>query len=293
MNRNCLLIRSIYCFVLALLIQSSPISTAQAQAIESLKKVAVELNDDSAQFLVGYMYDQGQGVPGDKGEAAVWYRKAADQQHPQAQYHLALLLLHGDGVTQNIAEALTWLEKASQKNDQAAVTLGKMYLYGDHIKKDYKSAFSLLKKAAVNMDIEARLLLSHMYRDGRGVKADSKQWIYWLKKAAAAENTQAQHELAIAYANGHGVQRNINQAKRWFKLAADKSYAVSQYELGMLYATDDNNTDFDKAIYYLQQARKAGFAKAGSQIHRLEVMRANEQSASPRISSSFSSQDVE
>ena len=48
------------------------------------------------------MYAQGRGVPGDRGEAIRWYRKAAKQGLPEAIYNLAISYYNGEGVEANL-----------------------------------------------------------------------------------------------------------------------------------------------------------------------------------------------
>ena len=54
-------------------------------------KGAAKQGHAEAQFNLGAMYDQGQGVPQSYKEAAVWLRKAADQGHAEAQYNLGIM----------------------------------------------------------------------------------------------------------------------------------------------------------------------------------------------------------
>src|SRR5260370_8329873 len=49
-----------------------------------------------AQFNVGLMYDNGQGVSKDEVQAMKWYRLAADQGRPDAQYQLRHLNYNQD-----------------------------------------------------------------------------------------------------------------------------------------------------------------------------------------------------
>lgn len=63
-----------------------------------------------AQFYVGAMYDNDQGVPQDYAEAARWYRRAAEQGHAEAQAVLGLVYLFGHGVSQDYVQAYMWLE---------------------------------------------------------------------------------------------------------------------------------------------------------------------------------------
>ena len=47
------------------------------------------------------MYENGQGVPQDYAEAVKWYREAADQDDTDAQFNLGLMYENGDGVPRN------------------------------------------------------------------------------------------------------------------------------------------------------------------------------------------------
>ncbi len=44
-----------------------------------------------AQYNLGVMYANGQGVPKDEKQAVVWYRKAAEQGYADAQHNLGLM----------------------------------------------------------------------------------------------------------------------------------------------------------------------------------------------------------
>ncbi len=54
-----------------------------ATALREFRSLA-ERGDTYAQFILGFMYTQGQGVTQDYAQAAKWYRKAADQGDPFA-----------------------------------------------------------------------------------------------------------------------------------------------------------------------------------------------------------------
>ncbi|KAF8947428.1 hypothetical protein BGZ52_007849, partial [Haplosporangium bisporale] len=43
-----------------------------------------------AQFNIGFLYDDGQGVPQDYSQAMKWYLKAADQGDMDAQLNIGL-----------------------------------------------------------------------------------------------------------------------------------------------------------------------------------------------------------
>lgn len=71
-----------------------------------------ERGDASAQYMVGYLYAQGEGVESDSGTAAKWYRKAADQGDPDAQLNLGLLYVNGMGGKKSYVSAYKWFALA-------------------------------------------------------------------------------------------------------------------------------------------------------------------------------------
>ena len=71
-----------------------------------------------AQYNLGLMYENGQGVRQDYAEAVRWYRKAAEQGNANAQYNLGVMYGNGQGVRQDRALAQEWFGKACQNGDQ-------------------------------------------------------------------------------------------------------------------------------------------------------------------------------
>src|SRR5258708_26791723 len=68
-----------------------------------------QTGDPTAQAYLGYLYAVGRGVPQDYTQAAIWYRRAAEQGHSGAQYELGLLYDKGQGVPVNVIQAEKWL----------------------------------------------------------------------------------------------------------------------------------------------------------------------------------------
>ena len=65
------------------------------------------------------MFEYGQGVGQDYGEAAAWYRLAAEQGNGTGQHNLGLLYAAGTGVPQDYAEAYKWFNLALSRVDDA------------------------------------------------------------------------------------------------------------------------------------------------------------------------------
>ena len=90
-----------------------------------------EQGDARAQFNLGVMYFNGDGLPPDVGKAVQWYRAAADQGYGPAQANLAFMYETGQGVLQNYIDAYKWLTLAASAgvadaDDKSASLAGKM-----------------------------------------------------------------------------------------------------------------------------------------------------------------------
>ena len=70
------------------------------------------LGDANAQTYLGYMYDNGLGVPQNFMVAASWYRCASQQGNPRAQAFLGLMYDKGRGVAQDYVVAYALLNLA-------------------------------------------------------------------------------------------------------------------------------------------------------------------------------------
>jgi hypothetical protein len=71
--------------------------------------------DAKSQYKLGYYYYHAHGVPLDYVQAAIWWRKAAEQGFPEAQNNLGVLYNSGKGVPQSFAEAYFWQNLAASR----------------------------------------------------------------------------------------------------------------------------------------------------------------------------------
>ncbi len=118
-----------------------------ATAFPLLRKAA-EQSYAPAQFLLGIMYDEGQGIAENNREALRWYRKAADQGLVQAQFLLGIAYADGQSVAQDYSEALRWHRKAAEQGfTQAQLHLGLIYFGGIGVAQDLVQAHQWLNIA--------------------------------------------------------------------------------------------------------------------------------------------------
>ena len=70
-----------------------------------------------AQYDLGLMYDQGQGVQQSDAKALEWYERAARQGEPRAQYNLGLMYLNGQGVPPDVVQAYYWINLSANRGN--------------------------------------------------------------------------------------------------------------------------------------------------------------------------------
>ncbi len=100
------------------------------------------------QYLVGLLYERGQGLPQDYTQAAQWYGKAAKQGLAKAQLSLGNLYDKGLGVPQSYETAYRWYRQAAAGgNGQAMYFVGSMLYNGDGVPADREAAASWFQRA--------------------------------------------------------------------------------------------------------------------------------------------------
>ena len=83
--------------------------------------------DARAQYNLGVMYHDGQGVARDYAQAVKLYRLAADQGDARAQFNLGLMYADGQGVARDYAQAAKLYRLAADQGDaKAQFNLGLM-----------------------------------------------------------------------------------------------------------------------------------------------------------------------
>ena len=123
---------------------------------------AAEKGNTKAINFVGYLYDQGKGVPQDKKRAFSLFVKAAELGNVSAMRNTALYYENGSGgVSKDMEKALSWYAKAAEKeSDKAIYALGRFYEEGlGGLEANKEKAVELYTKAAIlgNSDAQSAL----------------------------------------------------------------------------------------------------------------------------------------
>jgi eukaryotic-like serine/threonine-protein kinase len=192
--------------------------------------------DKDAQFAVGYFYDQGLGVEKSDQQAAIWYRKAAEQGHRSAQFTLATMYEYGSGVQQSDEEAFNWYKKAADQDDaEAQNALGVFYARGKGTPKDDTAAVLWYQKAAKQGFAKAQKNLGDMYATGRGVEKSEREALKLYYQAAEQKLAAAEFNVGYYHETGKGgVKRNYKTAAEWYRRAVDHGNGAAQAQLDNL-----------------------------------------------------------
>ena len=82
-----------------------------------------ERGNPAAQFNLGVMYANGQGVARDDAEAARWFHKAAEQGYANAQRNLGVIYILGRGVPQDYVRGYLWSDLSAAQGDRDSALL--------------------------------------------------------------------------------------------------------------------------------------------------------------------------
>lgn len=158
----------------------------------ALKEAAVH-GDPTAQtaLAMGYMGVVGGIIP-DTKKALYWFRKAAEQGFPEAQYLLGGMYDNGTGVIERDALAVEWYRKAAEQGHAVAQSyLGSSYFNGEGVSKDYAMAKTWYSKSAYQGYVSGQYNLGAMYTGGYGVPTDYVRGYVWSKLAVDQNSADA------------------------------------------------------------------------------------------------------
>jgi len=152
--------------------------------------------DKNAQYKMGAMLCEGDGIEQDKGKASYWFMQAAQQGLAEAQYQMSRMLFLGDGVEQDEEYALRLLWKAAEQGHiEAQHNLGVKLYFGEGVGMDRQGAAQWFLKAANQGFPQSQNNIGWMLAIGDGVQQNMEKGRKWLEDAAANGNIEAQMHI--------------------------------------------------------------------------------------------------
>lgn len=154
-----------------------------------------------------------------RAEAAV--RRAAKAGNPEAQFRLGVMFGNGDGVGLDYVQALEWFEKAAEQGHaNSLITMAWMFANGAGVDTDEERARMLYMRAARLGSAKAQYVVGTMYRFAQyGVDKDIAAAVDWYLKAANQGMATAQFALGKMLMEGKHVDKDLIRAFQWLSLA--------------------------------------------------------------------------
>ena len=214
--------------------------------------------------LFDLCYEHGDGVKQNMAEAVKWYRQSADQGFVPAQFGLGVCYENGAGVNQDKVEAVKWYRKAAEQGDaRAQLNLGFCYRIGDGVEQNMAEAVKWTRKAAEQGEAMAQLNLGVFYASGMGVEQDKAEAVKWIRKAAEQDYEPAKEALKHLDAPEKVDTQEINADLKQLQQAAEQGDAKAQCKLALCYANGVGvKQDYAEAVKWSRKAAEQGDAMA-------------------------------
>jgi TPR repeat protein len=177
---------------------------------------------------------------------------AAENGHALAQWKLGRMYAEGDGVAQNDLKAFEYFRRIADMHAEdnpdtpqarfvanAFVALGHYYLDGigkTKVKRDPERAREMFAYAASYFrDPDAQYYLARQYLDGTGAPQDPRTAARWFGLSAQKGQCSAQAMLGAMLFSGDAVPRQAARGLMWLTLAKDNAGTTDQLWIGKLY----------------------------------------------------------
>ena len=258
----------------------------QYTAIEFYEKAA-NLGNTDAMWSLSTIYRDGKGgIKVDLERAFNLALRAAEKSDKWAQYKVGLMYLNGEGVNQDYKKAIIWLTKAFDNifsgspsenkdlNELIGWSLGNMYASGKGVEVDWNKASMFKEVKPLLLDSIAKVgnikdKLDTAVKYETEVK-DYQKALEWYLEAAKLGNVVAQRKVGDYYSRvQYGIKKDFVIAEKWYKKAIESNDIDSSIGLAWLYISPEISPGIKNPIYNPEdgveiflEARKKGSIQA-------------------------------
>ncbi len=205
-------------------------------------------------------------MAGEKEKALTSLRYAAEKGHAVAQWKLGRMYAEGDGVPHDDLRAFEYFSRIANSHADdnpgtaqarfvanAFVALGRYYLDGipnSTVKADAERAREMFSYAASYFaDPDAQYNLGRLYLDGIGAPKDPRLAARWLTLAAQKGQYQAQAVLGAMLFKGRDVPRQAARGLMWLTLARDSATPKDTWITELQRAAFEQATDEERVLW--------------------------------------------
>lgn len=192
-------------------------------ALKDKLRLAAETGDAEAQYKYGFelFYDGA-----DEAQGLLWLERAAEQKFPAAMLELVFIYLDeaGGGQHYTPGKGMEYLLAAVQTGYAPAMTrYARALEEGDGIEQNMPEALRWYTLAAEAGEGEAAYLAAEMLRCGREpfLTPQPERGMEFLRRAAQLGDAYAMLEYARCYEEGVGVGKDPGRARTWYLRAAE------------------------------------------------------------------------
>jgi len=209
---------------------------------------------------------------GDMVRAVHSLEYAAENGHALAQWKLGRMYADGEGVAQNDIKAFEYFRRIADSHADdnpdtpqarfvanAFVALGHYYLVGipKAVQRDPERAREVFAYASSYFrDPDAQYYLARLYLDGVGTPHDPRQAARWFGLSAQKGQCSAQAMLGAMLFTGDSIPRQAARGLMWLTIAkdsartADQAWITKLYDSAFQQATEDERA---LALVYLKR----------------------------------------
>ena len=215
---------------------------------------------------------------GDKEMAAYYFRKAAQNGYPEAEYLIGRAYYDGNGIPHSWKHAIKWLSISSEHgNSKAMYLLARIYRYGIGGERNTMKALELYTKSADLGNGRAMKTLGEVYHTGelgvvdenRSLEFYEKAWEVLYEKAFGENDGESQQVLGNSYLDGEGVKKSYSYAVNMYKRSIVNKYPDGFNSLGICYASGFGVKKDERKSHELQlQAAKLGLPIAMNNVSK-------------------------
>ena len=185
--------------------------------------------DGECQYQVGKCF----AYLGNHEDAVKAYKLSANNGFEDANLPLAHAYKLGKGVNLDLVEARRLYSLCSLP--EAQYNLGKCFENGWGCKKNFKQAFELYMKAALEGSTESQFAAGRCFASGRGVKKNLEEAVRLYTVASDDGYCQhAQFALGECYRLGKGVGKDLGEAVRLYKQSAGQGHVEAIVKLNKI-----------------------------------------------------------
>ena len=210
-----------------------------------------------AEYHLGMMYLRGEGCERNVREGEACLREAAARGHAGSALELGNLFYQDILVEREDDQAYFWYSRAYEAGEKDAVLPLARLCMGETENRSLHRAEALLLEADETDETgEAALALGNLYRDGLLGAPDPESAIEWYRRGAAKENAECMELLGSLYFQGEdGIETDYDRAFIWLSRCYEKGTLQQKSRLAYLYLKGFGcEADEEKAIRLFQEA---------------------------------------